>query len=121
MDFRRISNELIEILLGSLPAAKVLEEIARLSYDLAETILPSFAQPFEVSSNSVNLRDFIHAGGLHLDYLNGRLCSTYVERKGNRYFFDAHRFEKDRGSADVFLTFVKLTLEGTSKTENTGD
>lgn len=115
MDFRRISNELIEILPGSLPDDKVLEEIARLSYELAETILPSFAQPFDVPSSLVDFKDFINEKGLYLDYLNGRLCSTYVERKGNRYFFDAHRFEQDRGSANVFLSIVKQRLKDSSE------
>lgn len=69
----------------------------------------------------VDFKDLVKEEGLRLDYLNGRLCSTYVERRGNRYFFDANRFEQDRGSAELFLALVKQRLEGYFESENIGD
>jgi hypothetical protein len=115
MDYRRISENVIEILPGQLPPETILEEMARLSYELAQTNLPSFAQPFDIPSSMIDFKDLFKEDGLRLDYLNGRLCSTFVQRKGNRYFFDSHRFEQDRGSAELFLALVKQRLEGSSE------
>ena len=98
MDYRRITDGLIEIFLGDLPPERALEEIARLSYELAVTVPPSFAQPFDVPASLVDFKDVINEKGLHMGYLNGRLCSTFVEKKGDQYFFDANRFKEDRGS-----------------------
>ena len=111
MDYRRITDGLIEILPGGLPPERVLEEIARLSYELAATVPPGFAQPFDVPTSMVDFKDLVKEEGLRLDYLNGRLCSTYVERRGNRYFFDANRFREDRGSPDAFLNLLKERLK----------
>ncbi|MBL7205851.1 MAG: hypothetical protein ISS63_16220 [Desulfobacteraceae bacterium] len=115
MDYLRITDGLIEILPGDLPPEKVLEEIARLSYELAVTVPPSFAQPFDIPTSLIDFKDVISEKGLHMEYLNGRLCSTFVEKKGDRYFFDANRFKEDRRSPDAFLVLVKQQVEGCLK------
>ena len=112
MDYRRIDGDLIEIFPGKMRPEEILEGMARVSYDLATTVPPRFVQPFDIPASMVDFRELVKGGELHLDYLNGRLCSTHVEKKGNRYLFDAKRFEEDRGSPDVFLDLVKRRLEG---------
>lgn len=93
-------------------AERVLEEIARLSYELAETIPPWFVQPFDIPAHGVDFKAFIGEQGLQMDYVNGRLCSTYVEIRGGKHLFDAKRFKEDRGSPEAFLSLVKEQLEG---------
>lgn len=106
---------MIEILLGQVPPEKLLEEIARLSYETAVAVAPSFAQPFDVPADFIRFKDFIKEESLHLDYLNGRLCSTYVEKKGGRYFFDARSFRENRGSPEAFLALVKQQFDYSSE------
>jgi len=118
MDFQRIDEEIIEILPGPCSRERVLEEIARLSYETAVAIAPSFAQPFDVPADFIHFKDFIKEGGLHLNYLNGKLCSTYVKKKGDRYFFDASSFREDRGHPEAFLALVKEQLGGCSETQH---
>ena len=110
MDFRRVDEDTIEIMLGELPSEKVLEEMARLSYETASSPFPRFIQPVEVPTPLVDFKSLITENGLRMDYLNGRLCSTYVERTEQRLFFDTKRFREDRGSPEVFLDLLKETL-----------
>ncbi|MFP4088394.1 MAG: hypothetical protein ACLFUL_16570 [Desulfobacteraceae bacterium] len=102
-----VNKDLIEII----PGGQYWEEVARLSYETADSPLPWFVHPFEVPTFRVDFRGLVTAKGLLMDYLNGRLCSTHVEYKDGRLFFDAKRFVEDRGSPDAFLTLVKERLE----------
>ncbi len=111
MRFKRLDQDIIEIFLEGLSAEKVLKEIARLSYELADTIPPWFVQPFDIPAEAVNFSDLVSEKGLRIDYLNGRLCSTHVEVRNGRLLFDARRFREDRGSPEVFLTMVREILE----------
>ncbi|MBW1918822.1 MAG: hypothetical protein JRI84_13770 [Deltaproteobacteria bacterium] len=117
MDYCVINDDIVEIIPGEHSPEKVLEEIARLSYELAESPAPSFIQPFDVPVQAVDFQDFIGPEGLRIDYLNGRLCSTYVERKDNRLLFDARSFRQDRGSVEAFLALLKYRLEISSGEE----
>lgn len=107
MDFKRLDEGNIEIMPGELTPEKVLEEMARLSYETASSPFPPFIQPFEVPASMVDFRSLITGKGLHMDYLNGRPCSTYMERRDERLFFYAKRFMEDRGSPEVFLNLLK--------------
>jgi hypothetical protein len=111
MDFRRLDDETIEILPEGRKPEAVLEVLARLSYETAESPAPFFVQPFEVPPESVDFRSQITREGLRLDYLNGRLLSTHVQWEGGRLLFDAERFEADRGSPDAFLALARERLK----------
>lgn len=100
-----------EIMPRGLSLETLLEEMARLSYETAGSPLPDFIQPFDCPSSLVDFRSLITHEGLQMDYLNGRLCSTHVERRGDRLIFDAKRFRDDRGSPEVFLNLLKESLK----------
>ncbi len=107
MDFKRINEDIIEIIPGERSPEEVLEEMAQLSYETAESPLPRFVFPFEVPVSRVAFKDLVTDKGLHMDYLNGKLCSTYVEIEGDRLFFDARRFTEDRGAPEALLNLLK--------------
>jgi hypothetical protein len=111
MDFHRVDDTTIEILPEGREAGTILEAVARLSYETAESPAPFYVQPFEVPSESVDFRSQVTGDGLRLDYLNGRLCSTHVKRAGGRLLFDAERFREDRGSPEAFLVLVRERLK----------
>jgi len=111
MDFRRVDENFYEIIPGEFPHETVLEGMARLSYETAGSALPEFIQPFEVPSFLVDFRGLITKEGLQMDFLNGRLCSTHVEMRGDRLLFDAKRFKDDRGSPELFLNLLKTSLK----------
>lgn len=110
MDFRRIDEDIIEIMPGELTPEKLLEEMARLSYEMASSPFPRFIQPFEVPAPLVDFKSLITETSLHMEYLNGRLCSTHVDWRDGRLFFDAKRFREDRGSPEIFLNLLKERL-----------
>jgi hypothetical protein len=111
MDFVKVEEGIIEILPCGLPVRKVLEEIARLSYETASSPLPQFILPFEIEASGINFAELVSDDGLSVDFLNGRLCSTFVEVKNSRLFFDAGRFKEDRGATEPFLQLLKERLE----------
>ncbi|MCF8062828.1 MAG: hypothetical protein K9M82_09950 [Deltaproteobacteria bacterium] len=111
MDFQRVDESTIEIFPQDHATETVLEAVARLSYETAESPAPFFVQPFEVPPESVDFRSQITGDGLRMDYLNGRLCSTHVQRSGERLLFDAERFQADRGSPEAFLLLVRERLK----------
>lgn len=111
MDFKRIDEDTVEIMPGELTPQKVLEEMAGLSYETAGSPFPHFIQPVEVPASLVDFKGLVTDEGLHMDYLNGRLCSTHVERRDDRLFFDAKSFREDRGSPEVFLNLLEERLE----------
>ena len=111
MDFQRLEDGRIELFPGGHASDAVLEAMARLSYETAETPAPFYVQPFDVPSDAVDFGSLIGSTGLRMDYLNGRLCSTHVERRGERLLFDAERFRSDRGSPEAFLVLVREHLE----------
>ena len=111
MKYRKITEDLIEIIPGDLDVRRVLEMIARVSYETASTVPPWFVQPFDIPPDTVDFSTLIGDEGLKMDYLNGRLCSTYVFKKGKKYFLDAKRFREDRGSPEIFLRLVQARLQ----------
>ncbi|MGM0427731.1 MAG: hypothetical protein ACQEQ7_10905 [Thermodesulfobacteriota bacterium] len=111
MDYRRIDEDKVEILPGELSLEELLEEMARLSYETAISPFPQYIQPMEVPASLVDFRSLITDAGLHMDYLNGRLCSTHVERREDRLIFDAKRFKEDRGSPRAFLNLLREGLK----------
>lgn len=106
MRYERIDDEFIEIFPEDTALSDLLEAVARLSYELADSPAPFFVQPFDVPPESVDFRSLVQEGELRMDYLNGRLCSTYVESRDGRCFFDAESFLQDRGSPEAFLAMV---------------
>jgi len=111
MEFKCINESTIEILPGDLSPERLLAEMARLSYETARSPLPQFIQPVEVEPSHVDFKSLVTSKGLHMDYLNGMLCSTHVERRGDRLIFDAKSFRQDRGAPTVFLNLLKQRLK----------
>jgi hypothetical protein len=110
MDFQVIDEDRIEIRPGRFSMGKVLEAMARLSYETAETATPFFTQPFDIPSDKVDFADLLNPDGFHLDYLNGRRCSTSVQREGDLFILDASWFRSERGSPMAFLRMVQAVL-----------
>jgi hypothetical protein len=110
-----VDENFYEIIPGEFSLETVLEEIARLSYETAGSALPEFIQPLEVPSFLVDFRGLITSEGLQMDFLNGRLCSTHVERRGDRLLFNAERFRDDRGSPELFLNLLKRSFKNIEK------
>jgi len=106
MNYRKINGDTIEVLPGELSLEGVVEEMERLSYETASSPFPGYIQPVEIPASPVDFKGLMAEEGLRLDYLNGRLCSTYVEKREDRLVFDARRLEEDRGSPEVFLDLL---------------
>jgi len=111
MEFKRLDDDWIEIFPGESASEEVLEAMARLSYETAESPAPLFVQPFDVPPESVDFASLVREGDLRMDYLNGRLCSTVVERREGRLLFNASGFQLDRGSPQAFLSLLQGRLQ----------
>lgn len=140
MDYKRTSRTQIEVILGSTPSGRLLETIARVSYDLARPLGSGWEQLFDTPPSEVDFTPFIKYEekvsevprhrlisrfvsskrvvergeplNLHMGYVNGRHCHTQVHRTDNgNYVFEAVIHEMDRGSADLFMEKVKSALE----------
>ena len=105
MDFKRIDEDTVEIIPGELSPQEVLAEMARLSYETASSPLPLFIQPFEITASLLDFKGLVKNKGLHVDYLNGRVCSTHVERRDDRLFLMqsvSGRIGVRRSSSSIF-------------------
>ena len=118
MEFKRLDDDWIEIFPGERAPEEVLEAMAHLSYETADSLKPFFAQPFDIPPESVDFASLVRDGDLRMEYLNGRLCSTVVERSEGRLLFNASGFELYRGSPEAFLYLLQARLG--QRTEETG-
>jgi hypothetical protein len=88
MDYRRITEDTVEIMQDELRLEKVLEEMARLSYETASSPFPGYIQPVEIPASLVDFRSLVTNEGLHMDYLNGKRNRSRVQRfTGSRLQF----------------------------------
>ncbi|MBW1722597.1 MAG: hypothetical protein JRH13_15335 [Deltaproteobacteria bacterium] len=110
MEFVKIDDETIEIFPGGLDPEKLLQEMARISYESAEFLIPGYLHPIDVPSSLVDFSEYVSEKGLALAYLNGKRCSTFVKKRAGRLFFDARKFREERGSPELFLRMVQEEL-----------
>jgi len=114
MDYRRIDNHKIEIIPGQTPIDKLLETMARVSYESAKPPGSDFLKLLDKNSPKINFAGFVHLNSaevLDIDYVNQRQCKTKVRKTGDgRFVFDARLYEMNGGSPELFLNKVKSAL-----------
>ena len=123
MDYKRLDKNTVEIIPDKVPVRKVINEIARLSYELARPVGLGFLQPSLTSSRDTEFSDYINLDGnldgpwvLEMDYVNGRQCKTYIRKdEQGRLLLDASVYETDRGSVEGLLDKVKEKFNGGTK------
>jgi len=115
MNYTRINDHEIEIIPGKTPIHKVLETMARLSYELARPPSSEFLELLDTKSKDIDFLEFVHLNCyqvLDIDYVNERQCKTKVRKTNDgKFVFDAWLYEMNRGSPEVFLDKVKSALE----------
>ncbi len=117
LKIRYLDEGFVEIEPQGISPLRVLEQIAIISYETADCPLHHFIMPFEIDPQLSDITGFVRNGSIQMDYVNGRLCSTYAYISGKKILFDGRRFERDRGSTKAFLTLLSYRI----KTEKTPD
>lgn len=114
MNYKRINDNEIEIILGRTPIEVVLESLARISYKLAEPPRSEFLELLDKGSDTIDFSKFIHPDQseiLNMDYVNERNCKTKVRKTSDgKYIFDAHLYQMSRGRPETLLDKVKSEL-----------
>jgi hypothetical protein len=109
-EYKKISDQYLEIIIRDISPFEFLEELAKLSYELADYSAPFFVIPFEVPAERIDFKAYISDYGIELKTLNGKLLSTTVIIENGRYLFDSQTFKMDRGSPEAFLELLKARL-----------
>jgi len=116
MNYQRINEREIEIIPGATGIRKVLETMARVSYESAKAPGSEFLELLGSNSKQVDFLEFLHLNGqevLDMDYVNERPCKTRVTKtEEGKFIFDAWSYETNRGPSEPFLAKVKSALEG---------
>jgi hypothetical protein len=122
MQYKRIDRaQLIEIIPEKTPVRKLLKVLAEESYKSAAPVGLGFLQPHGIPAREMIFDAFIamtpqeaEKNGfdsllsvLEMDYVNGRLCKTFVVHTNGKYYFSARSYEQDRGPAEPLLDRVK--------------
>lgn len=115
MNFKRINEHDIEIIPEETPVDKILETMARVSYESAKPPISDFLELLDKESKEIDFSEFVHLNSsevLNIDYVNQRQCKTKVRRTDDgKYVFNARLYEINRGKPGTFLNKVKSTLE----------
>ena len=115
MKYRRINDNEIEIIPGRTPIEKVLDCLARISYESAELPRSEFLELFDHESETVDFSTFIHLDQpeiLEMDFVNERNCKIKVRKTSDgKYVFDARLYQMSRGHPETLLDKVKSQLE----------
>ena len=115
MNYKRINEHEIEIIPEKTPPDKILETMARVSYESAKPPGSDFLELLDKESEEINFSEFIHLNGsevLDIGFVNERQCRTKVTRTDDgKYVFNAWLYESNRGKPEIFLNKVKSTLE----------
>lgn len=120
MNYKRINEHDIEIIPEETPVDKILETMARVSYESAKPRISDFLELLDKESKEIDFSEFVHLNSsevLNIDYINQRQCKTKVRRTDDgMYVFNARLYEINRGKPEIFLNKVKSTLkEGAEK------
>jgi hypothetical protein len=122
MNYKRINEHEIEIIPGETPIHKVLETMAKVSYESAKPPGSEFLELLGSNSEEVDFSKFVHLNGhevLDMGYVNERPCKTKVRKTDEgKFVFDAWLYETNRGPSEPFLAKVKSALQ--EDTEDSG-
>jgi hypothetical protein len=83
MNYKKINDYEIEIIPGKTPIDRVLENMARISYESAETPGSEFLELLDTKSKEIDFSSFVHLDHhevLDMDYVNERQCKTKVRK-----------------------------------------
>lgn len=115
MNYKKINDYEIEIIPGITPLDRVLENMARISYESAESPGSEFLELLDTKSKEIDFSSFVHLDHhkvLDMDYVNERQCKTKVRKTHDgKYVFDAESYKVNRGSPELFMNKVKSALE----------
>ncbi|UCG50006.1 MAG: hypothetical protein JSU94_09510 [Phycisphaerales bacterium] len=115
MDYKKINEHEIEIIPEKTPVAKILETMARVSYESAKPPGSTFSGLLDKESKEIDFSEFVNLKSsevLDLDYVGERQCKTKVRRTDDgKYIFDAWLYEINRGKPETLLKQVKSTLD----------
>lgn len=115
MNYKRINEREIEIIPGETPIRKVLETMAKVSYESAKPPGSEFLELLGSNSKEVDFSKFVHLNSrevLDMDYVNERPCKTKVRKTDEgKFVFDAWLYETNRGPSEPFLAKVKSALQ----------
>jgi hypothetical protein len=115
MKYKKINEHEIEIVPEETPIDKILETMAKVSYESARPPGSDFLELLDKESDEINFSEFVHLTGsevLNIDHINERQCKTKVRRTDDgKYVFNAWLHESNRGKPEIFLNKVKSTLE----------
>jgi hypothetical protein len=115
MNYKKINDDEIEIIPGKTPVDKILETMARISYESAKPPGSDFLELLDTKSKEIDFSEFAHLNCykvLDIDYVNQRQCKTKVRKTNDgKFVFDAWLYKMNRGSPKLFLDKVKSKLE----------
>ena len=122
MNYKRINEHEIEIILEGTPIDKILVTMARVSYESAKPPSSDFLELLDKESKEIDFSEFVHLNSsevLNIDYVNERQCKTKVRKTDDgKYVFNAGLYEVNRGKPELLLNKVKSTLgEGAENSE----
>lgn len=115
MIYKRINDHDIEIIPGRTPIERVLEYLARISYESAEPPRSEFLELLDKESETIDFSAFIHLDRsevLDMDFVNERNCKTKVRKTSDgKYVFDARLYQTSRDCPESLLDKVKSALK----------
>lgn len=115
MNYKRINEHEIEIIPDKTPIDKILETMARVSYESAKPPSSDFLELLNKESKEIDFSKFVYLNNsevLDIDYVNERQCKTKVIKNSDgKYIFDAWLYEGSRDKPEIFLNKVKSILE----------
>jgi hypothetical protein len=115
MNYKRINEREIEIVPEETPIDKILETMARVSYESAKPPASDFLELLDKESEEMDFSEYVRLNSsevLNIDRVNERQCKTKVTRTDDgKYIFHAWLYESNRGKPEIFLNKVRSTLE----------
>ena len=115
MIYKRINDHDIEIIPGRTPIERVLEYLARISYESAEPPRSKFLELLDKESETIDFSAFIHleeSEVLNMDFVNERNCKTKVRKTSDgKYVFDARLYQTSRDCPESLLDKVQSALK----------
>jgi hypothetical protein len=119
MNYKKINEHEIEIIPEETPVDKILETMARMSYESSKPPISDFLELLDKESKEIDFSEFIHLDGsevLNIDYVNQRQCKTKVRKTDDgKYVFNARLYEINGGKPETFLNKVKTALDEAEK------
>lgn len=115
MVYKRIDDHEIEISPGQIAINRVLQCLAKMSYESAGPPRSDFLRLLDREADTVDFSAFIHLDGpemLDMDFVHGRNCKTKVRKsRDGRYIFDARLYQTSGRHPETLLDKVQAALE----------